>query len=256
MDTKSSIGTLQSATVQDSCSTDGSKSDEWCQGTTSSTTSAAFTPFQLTRARSEPPIFNYDRLVRERIPSPIRLHALYPDSVTHRTTFLDLTTEEELLLMYSDSISQILSDTSADEVDQAFYVELLKNNLELDSRQVQKEILDLERDSGVSDLERFAFQWMDNEGKMGILCKALQERGEAVFMGWPTEVGDEWRWMLDGEVPGDNGNRGGVVKDVEWQEEPVMKRYRVMSVPGTPRLRVDAELVGLIGPDDCDWGEL
>lgn len=107
----------------------------------------------------------------------------FPHSITHRTSFLELTTEEELLLLYSDSISQILSNTTTDETDKPFCLELLKDNLELDSRQVQKEILDLERASGVRELEKFALQWMDNEGKMGKLRKALQERGEAVFMG-------------------------------------------------------------------------
>lgn len=213
-------------------------------------------PSPPTRARFEPPIFNYDRLLRECIPSPIRLHALFPDSITHRTTFLDLTNEEELLLLYSDSISQILSDTTTDGVDKVFYEKLLKDNLELDSRQVQKEILDLERESGVSELEKFAFQWMDNEGKMGKLRKALQEKGDAVFMGWPKEVRDEWRWMLDSEVAGDTGDEGGMDEVDEWQKEPVVRRYRVVSIPGTPRLREDGEFEGWLRLDDCDWGEL
>lgn len=250
------MGRLQSATVQASCSRGVIKPDGLRHGTISAATSATFAPSSPIRARSEPPIFNYDRLLRECIPSDIRLHALYPDSIAHRTTFLDLITEEELLLLYSDSISQIVSDTSTNKVDNAFYEKLLKDNLELDSRQVQKEILDLEKESGVSEMEKFAFQWMDNEGKMGKLGRALQERGDAVFMGWPKEVGDEWRWLLDSKVAADNGNIGGMDEDDDWRKEPVVRRYRVMSVPGTPRLRDDEELEGLLTLDDCDWGEL
>lgn len=62
--------------------------------------------------------------------------------------------------------------------------------------------------------------------------------------------------MLDSELPGDNGNKGGMDEDDEWQREPVVRRYRVMSVPGTPRLRDDGELEGLLRLDDRDWGEL
>lgn len=90
---------------------------------------------------------------------------------------------------------------------------------------------------------------MDNEGKMGRLRKALQERGEAVFMCLPEEVRETWRWMLDDDVIG--GEEDEKMEDDETRS--VVRRYWVMSIPGTPRLRDDRLLEGLLRMDDCDW---
>lgn len=135
------------------------------------------------RPITEPPLFDYEEFIEERVPSDFRMKLLFPDDIEKRTRYRDTFTEFELLGMYQNSIPPFLH-ISKDTKLGKFYGEFHKE-LGLDFVDLWEEFVEVERAKTRDMLALWEYEHLDQDGGTRKLEQDLRDGRDVSWMAYP-----------------------------------------------------------------------
>ena len=143
------------------------------------------------RPLAEPPILEWDYLLKSKIPSDLRYRALFPDNPEHRAAMKDLFGERLALAQYLQHAHKMMDCLEPDLKRHKFYENLAKD-LDYDFGEVDDDVQELYTLG--SDVGVFEFMYLDNDGKTTWLEK-MWSKGADVLRNECDEVREKYKHL-------------------------------------------------------------
>lgn len=144
------------------------------------------------RPLAEPPVLDWDRFFRKRIPSDLRYNALFRDDPENRSRMKDVQGEVAVLGEYA-ACARMLRDNPATSGERAdFYNELFEDIL-VDWQEVEGDVKDVYEQA--TELSQFEYMHLDNDGRTTRLEQWLNN-GADIFHGLGDEIRKKYRHLI------------------------------------------------------------